>query len=97
MVFSLSNIAPVPNPIFAVIWLVLGLAVVSAAIAALIGNGPFIAPALLMMSAILFMLSAQRTQRFAMEPIKFKKRMQFAAFSTVILSSLSIVFNSAVQ
>ncbi|MDN5501925.1 hypothetical protein K5M76_03145 [Shewanella xiamenensis] len=50
-----------------------------------------------MMSVILFMLSAQRTQRFAMEPTKFKKRMQFAAFSTVILSSLSIVLNSAVQ
>lgn len=95
--FSLSNLAPAQNPIFAVIWLILGLTVISAAIAALIGNGPFIAPALLMMSVILFMLSAQRTQRFAMEPTKFKKRMQFAAFSTVILSSLSIVLNSAVQ
>ena len=93
----MSNIAPAQNPALAVIWLVLGLAVVSAAVAALLSNSPFITPALLMMSAILFMLSAQRTQRFAMEPIKFKKRMQFVAFATVILSSLSIVFNSAVQ
>ncbi|MDR6985468.1 hypothetical protein J2X32_004133 [Rheinheimera pacifica] len=88
---------PAQNLIPAVIWLVLGLAIVSAAIAALRGNGPFIAPALLMMSVILFMLSAQRTQRFAIEPNKFKKRMQFVAFSTAIISSLSIVFNSAVH
>lgn len=93
----MKNLVPAQNPALAVIWLVLGFAVVSAAVAALISNGPFIAPALLMMSAILFMLSAQRTQRFAMEPTKFKKRMQFSAFSTVILSSLSIVLNSAVQ
>ena len=93
----MNNLAPVQNSILAVIWLALGLAVVSAAIAALMGNGPFIAPALLVMSVILFMLSAQRTQRFVMEPTKFKRRMQFVAFATVILSSLSIVFNSAVQ
>ena len=93
----MNNPAPAHNPILAVIWLVLGLAVVSAAIAALMGNAPFIAPALLVMSVTLFMLSTQRTQRFAMEPTKFKKRMQFAAFATVILSSLSIVLNSAVQ
>lgn len=95
--FSVNNLASAQNPILAVIWLVIGLAVVSAAIAALMGNGPFIAPALLVMSVILFMLSAQRTQRFAMEPTKFKRRMRFVAFATVILSSLSIVFNSAVQ
>lgn len=93
----MNNLAPAQNQIFAVIWLVLGLAVVSSAIAALIGSGPFIAPALFMMSVILFMLSAQRTQRFAMESTKFKRRMQFIAFATVILSSLSTVFNSAVQ
>jgi len=92
-----NNLAPAQNPILAVIWLVLGLAVVSAAIAALMGNGPFIAPALLMMSVLLFMLSAQRTERFAIDSIKFKKRMLFGAFATAILSSLSIVFNSVVQ
>lgn len=93
----MNNLAPAQNPILAVIWLVLGLAVVSAAIAALMGNGPFIAPALLMMSVLLFMLSAQRTERFAIDSIKFKKRMLFGAFATAILSSLSIVFNSVVQ
>ena len=93
----MNTLPPAQNLILALIWLILGLALVSAAIAALMGNGPFIAPALLMMSVILFMLSAQRTQRFAIEPTNFKKRMQFVAFATAILSSLSIVFNSVVQ
>ena len=93
----MNNLAPTQNPILAVVWLVLGLAVVSAAIAALMGNEPFLTPALLTMSVLLFMLSAQRTQRFAIQPTKFNRRMQFVAIATVILSSLSIVFNSAVQ
>ena len=92
----MSTLTPTRNLIFAIIWFVLGLLIVSAAIAALFGNGPFIAPALVMMSVILFMLSAQRTQRFAMAPYKFKNHMQFVAFSTVILCSLSIVLNSVV-
>ncbi|WP_146027237.1 hypothetical protein [Bowmanella denitrificans] len=81
---------------FAVIWFILGLVVGVAAIAALMSKAPFITPALLMMSVTLFMLSAQRTERFVMEPTKFKKRIQFFCFATVILSSLSIVFNAAV-
>lgn len=93
----MKNLAPTQNPIFTLIWLVLGLAVVSTAIAALIGSVPFIAPALLLMVVMLFMLSAQSTQRFAMEPTKFKNRMQFVAFATAILSSLAIVFNSVLQ
>jgi hypothetical protein len=88
---------PNQNIIVAAIWFAIGLAVVSTAIIVLFGKAPFLSPALLLMSALLFMLSAQRTQRFAMEPIKFRKRMQFVAFSMAILSSLSIVFNSAVQ
>lgn len=90
----MSDFTPARNLILAIIWFALGLLIVSAAIVALFGNGPFIAPALAMMSVILFMLSAQRTQRFAVAPDKFKKKMQFVAFSTVILSSLSIVLNS---
>lgn len=93
----MSNSVPAQNLIWAVVWFMLGLGLVSAAIAALMWRGAFIAPALLMMSVILFMLSAQRTQRFAMERSKFSKRMQFVAFATTILSSLSIVFNSALQ
>lgn len=93
----MSNSVPAQNLILAAIWFMLGLGLVTAAIATLMWRGAFIAPALLMMSVILFMLSAQRTQRFAIEPTKFSKRMQFSAFATIILSSLSIVFNSALQ
>lgn len=88
---------PNHNIVVAAIWFSIGLAVASSAIIVLFGNAPFLSPALLMMSALLFLLSAQRTQRYATEPTKFKKLMQFVAFSTAILSSLSIVFNSAVQ
>ncbi|MDF3123687.1 hypothetical protein [Rheinheimera sp. 1928-s] len=88
---------PNQNTIVATIWFAIALAVASSAIIVLFGKAPFLSPALLMMSALLVMLSAQRTQRFAIEPTKFKKRIQFVAFATAILSSLSIVFNSAVQ
>lgn len=93
----MNTVQPAQNLTLATIWFTFGLAVVATAIFFLFGKAPFLTPALLMMSALLFMLSAQRTQRFAIEPTKFKKRMQFGAFATAILSSLSIVFNSAVQ
>ncbi|EOG1678604.1 hypothetical protein ACK3PQ_004049 [Acinetobacter baumannii] len=93
----MNTVQPVQNLTLATIWFTFGLAVVATAILVLFGKAPFLAPALLMMSVLLFMLSAQRTVRFAIEPTKFKKRMQFVAFATAILSSLSIVFNSAVQ
>jgi hypothetical protein len=92
-----NTVQPVQNLTLATIWFTFGLAVVATAILVLFGKAPFLAPALLMMSVLLFMLSAQRTVRFSIEPTKFKKRMQFVAFTTAILSSLSIVFNSAVQ
>lgn len=88
---------PNQNIIVAAIWFVIALAVASSAIIVLFGKAPFLSPALLMMSVLLVMLGAQRTQSFAIEPTKFKKRMQFVAFGTAILSSISIVFNSAVQ
>jgi len=88
---------PNQNIVVAAIWFAIALAVASSAIIVLFGKAPFLSPALLMMAALLFMLSAQRTQRYAIAPTKFKKRMQFVAFATAILSSLSIVFNSAVQ
>lgn len=93
----MNTVQPVQNLTLATIWFTFGLAVVATAILVLFGKAPCLAPALLMMSVLLFMLSAQRTVRFAIEPTKFKKRMQFVAFATAILSSLSIVFNSAVQ
>ena len=93
----MNAVQPVQNLTLATIWFTFGLAVVATAVLVLFGKAPCLAPALLMMSVLLFMLSAQRTVRFAIEPTKFKKRMQFVAFATAILSSLSIVFNSAVQ
>ena len=93
----MNTVQPAQNLTVATIWFTFGLAVVATAILVLFGKAPFLAPALLMMSVLLFMLSAQRTVRFAIDPNKFKRRMQFGAVATTILSSLSIVFNSALQ
>ena len=93
----MTTLVPNQKLLLAFIWLALGLVVLAAAIAALLGSGPFIAPALLMLSVMLFMLSAQRTHRFAIAPAKFKTRIQFVAFAAAILSSLSIVLNPVLQ
>jgi hypothetical protein len=90
-------VKPAQNHTQATIWIALGFAVASAAILVLFGKVPFLAPALLMLSALMFMLGAQRTERFAVESIKFKKRIQLVAFATAILGSLSIIFNSVLQ
>lgn len=79
------------NQIIATIWFTLGLTVVVSAFIALLGSGKFVAPALFMLSVILFMTGAQRTARFAIESARFNKRIQIAGLATAIVSSLSIV------
>lgn len=88
---------PNQNLVVAALWFSIGFAVASSAIVILLGTAPFLSPALLMLSALPFMLGAQRTHRYAIEPAKFIKRMQCVGFSTAILTCLSNVFNSAVQ
>lgn len=95
--FSMNTVQPDQNLTLATFWFTLGLAVATTAILVLFSKAPFLAPALLMISVLLFMLSAQRTEHFTIDPTKFKKRMHFGGLVTVLLSTLSIVFNTAVQ
>lgn len=92
----MDNTPTTANIFLALVWALLGIAVIAVAIF-LVNHGKLVlAPLMVLLSVILFMLSAQRTQRFAIAPQAFQKRLLLLGITLTLLSSLSATYYSAV-